>query len=193
VNNRETRRIDVDPARGSLVTEVFELYATGRYSLTSLAQIAYELGPRHWRGDRRMTTSEIHRMLRNPIYTGAFLWLGTLRRGSHAALVSRETFDRVQHVLGGRARPRSGRRHALMELLTCCRCGCAMTAERKKGRYVYYRCTGFKGRCGNTYIREEALGGLLGATLAPIQIPAPVAEGIAAALRYRRSDGAGTP
>ena len=25
-----------------------------------------------------------------------------------------------------------------------------MTAELKKGKYVYYRCTGFKGRCGNT-------------------------------------------
>jgi hypothetical protein len=24
-----------------------------------------------------------------------------------------------------------------------------MTAEKKKGKYVYYRCTGFKGKCGN--------------------------------------------
>lgn len=27
-----------------------------------------------------------------------------------------------------------------MGLLTCVRCGCSMTAEKKKGRYVYYRC-----------------------------------------------------
>jgi hypothetical protein len=32
-----------------------------------------------------------------------------------------------------------------------------MTAERKKGRYTYYRCTGFRSRCGNGYIREEHL------------------------------------
>jgi hypothetical protein len=51
------------------------------------------------------------------------------------------------------------------ELLTCARCGCMMTAELKKGKYVYYRCTGFKGRCGNTYIREEALSELFGPTV----------------------------
>ena len=32
----------------------------------------------------------------------------------------------------------------------------------EEGRYVYYRCTGFKGACGNTYIREERLADLLG-------------------------------
>ena len=44
-----------------------------------------------------------------------------------------------------------------MGLLTCGRpdCGCTMTAELKKGKYIYYRCTGFKGHCGNTYIRQE--------------------------------------
>ena len=29
--------------------------------------------------------------------------------------------------------------------------------ELKKGRYVYYHCTGGRGRCGNTYVREEDL------------------------------------
>ena len=70
-----------------------------------------------------------------------------------------------------------------MGLLTCARCGCAMTAERKKGRYVYYRCTEFKGRCGNTYVRQEALAALLGTTVQAIQIPPDVADEIAAALR----------
>jgi site-specific DNA recombinase len=58
-----------------------------------------------------------------------------------------------------------------------------MTAETKKGKYMYYRCTGFKGRCGNTYIREEQLSGLLGNVVKAVQIPTEIAEGIAAALR----------
>jgi hypothetical protein len=52
--------------------------------------------------------------------------------------------------------------HAFMGLLTCARCGCSITAERKKGKYTYYRCTGFHGPCGNAYIREERLSALLG-------------------------------
>ena len=59
-----------------------------------------------------------------------------------------------------------------------------MTAELKKGKYIYYRCTGFKGRCGNTYIRKEALSELLGGTVQGIQIPQDVADEIATSLLY---------
>ena len=166
------------------MARVFELYASGVYSLKALTVKAFEIGLRHPRGDRRIAKSEMHRMLLNPIYTGDFLWLGQRRRGSHEPLVSRETFDRVQAVLHRKSRVRSSKqRHAFMGLLSCARCGCAMTAEKKKAKYIYYRCTGFKGACGNTYIREERLADLLGGTIAPIQITAEIAAGIADALR----------
>jgi site-specific DNA recombinase len=83
VNNRTTHRIEVDAARGSLITAVFDLYADGQHSLKSVARRAYDLGLRHSRGNRRMTTSEIHRMLRNPIYTGEFRWLGCITARTH--------------------------------------------------------------------------------------------------------------
>lgn len=39
-------------------------------------------------------------------------------------------------MLGGKPRPRAAaRQHAFMGLLTCARCGCAMTAEKKKGKF----------------------------------------------------------
>jgi site-specific DNA recombinase len=63
-----------------------------------------------------------------------------------------------------------------------------MTAERKKSKYVYYRCTGFKGKCGNSYIREERLADLLGDVVTPVQISPEVAEGIACALRATSTD-----
>src|SRR5712691_3237483 len=44
VNNRTTRRIDVDPVRGPLVARVFTLYATGEFSLKAVAQRAFEIG-----------------------------------------------------------------------------------------------------------------------------------------------------
>ena len=85
----------------------------------------------------------------------------------------------------GKGVKRNGHRkhlHAFMGLLKCGRCRCTMTAEKKKGKYVYYRCTGFKGACGNAYVREEKLADLLGDVIKPIQIAADVAEGIATAL-----------
>jgi site-specific DNA recombinase len=126
-----------------------------------------------------MMKAEIHRILRNPIYTGDFRWNGTLFHGSHEPLSSRDTFNAVHAVLNRKPRARYPKqRHAFMGLLTCARCGCAMTAERKKGKYTYYRCTAFHGRCGNAYIREERLAQLLGGVVNTIQLRERIAKAI---------------
>src|SRR5262249_23341333 len=75
-----------------------------------------------------------------------------------------------------------------MGLLTCAQCGCAITAERKKGKYVYYHCTDHHGGCENTYIREERLSDLLGEVMKPIQIPPEVAALVANRIRCSDQD-----
>jgi hypothetical protein len=42
-------------------------------------------------------------------------------------------------------------------LVSCGHCGCALVAKKKKGKYVYYHCTGNKGKCQEPYAREEVL------------------------------------
>jgi site-specific DNA recombinase len=46
---------------------------------------------------------------------------------------------------------------AFSGLVSCGHCGCALLAEKKKGKYVYYHCTGNKGKCQEPYAREEVL------------------------------------
>src|SRR5262249_48280156 len=101
-----------------------------------------------------------------------------------------ERFAEVQAVLSGKPRARYPKqKHPFMGLVRCGRCGCVMTAEKKKGKYVYYRCTGARGACGNAYIREEQLATLLGRVVAPIQITAEIADDIAAALQASETIG----
>jgi hypothetical protein len=102
VKNRETHRIDVGAARGPLVARVFERYATGDYSRKAITKLAFEMGLRHPRGDRRMTKSEVRRMLQRLVYTGEFMWMDKKYVGSHEPLITRETFDGVQAALRGR-------------------------------------------------------------------------------------------
>jgi DNA invertase Pin-like site-specific DNA recombinase len=191
-NNTTTRRIEIDPERGALVAKLFEWYAQGGVSLKELTRRAFSIGLTHNRsrsGPRRMTKSEVHRLLRNPIYVGDFRWNGHLYRGSHEPLVSRDVFDAVQDVFERANRPKyTKHRYAFAGLMTCALCGCTMTAERKKERYVYYHCTGFKGACGNTYIREEELSARFGEVVRRIQIPDDVADGIADTLRTSQAD-----
>jgi len=88
-NNTTTRRIEIDPERGPLVAKQFEWYARGDLSLKELARRAFSIGLTHNRsrsGPRRLTKSEVHRLLRNAIYVREFLWNGKLYRGSHEAI-----------------------------------------------------------------------------------------------------------
>ena len=110
-----------------------------------------------------MMKAEIHRILQNPIYVGDFRGWDGNKYQARMSRWSRESFQHVQAVPRHKPRARHlKQQHAFMGLLTCARCGCAMTAERKKGKYVYYRCTGYHGGCDNTYIREEQLSDLFG-------------------------------
>src|SRR6185437_11876646 len=98
--------------------------------------------------------------LRNPIFTGSFDWDGRTYRGTHEPLISSELWNRVQQVLDRRFAKRNRKsKHdfAFSGLIACGHCGCSLVGEIKKGRYVYYHCTGAKGKCPEPYVREEIL------------------------------------
>ncbi len=66
----------------------------------------------------------------------------------------------VQDVINGRhlkRRKKSKPAFAFSGLITCGHCGCSLVAEIKKERYIYYHCTGHKGKCPEPYTREESL------------------------------------
>jgi site-specific DNA recombinase len=189
VNNLSTHRIEPDAVRAPLIADVFHLYATGDYSLKALVAQVRTIGLTYPRGNRPLRKSDVHRILQNPIYFGEFVWLGQRYEGVHDAIIDRETFDQVQAVLRRRPRARYPKqRHPFMGLVTCGRCGCAMTAECKKGKYVYYHCTNFHGDCENTYIRQERLGDLLADVIRPIQISQAIADDIATAIQSSDHD-----
>ena len=42
-------------------------------------------------------------------------------------------------------------------LIKCGNCGCYLTAEIKKDKYIYYHCTEKKGTCKQPYIKQEVV------------------------------------
>jgi site-specific DNA recombinase len=86
-------------------------------------------------------------------------------------------------VLRGRNRPKLGKHaFAFSGLLQCAYDNCAVTAEIKKGKYVYYHCTGYRGKCALPYFREEELGDRLGEILKSIHIPDDILAQLEASL-----------
>lgn len=49
----------------------------------------------------------------------------------------------------------AGKPILLRGLITCLQCGCSVTGDIKKEKYVYYSCSNSKGICKKTWIREE--------------------------------------
>ncbi len=151
------RYIEIDDQRAPIIQKVFRLYATGDYSLGLVTKKAYEEGLRNKDG-AKVGKATLHKTLHNPIYYGSFIWGGKLYQGSHTALVSKELFDAVQEAFNAHNKPKQTKKYfAYSGLMVCGKCGCAITAEIQKGKYIYYHCTGFKGKCSDKFIREEEL------------------------------------
>ena len=70
----------------------------------------------------------------------------------------------------------------------CDYCGCAVTAEVKKGKYVYYHCTKARGGCNASYVRKEVLEDMLGEIVRDIVIDATTVEWIKQALHESHVD-----
>ena len=151
------KTIVADPERAPAVWELFNLYASGEYSIRRLQVHAARVGLTNRKGTR-LSRSSIAQFLKNPFYTGDFVWNGKRYQGKHPPIVDKELFDRVQMVMAQRNDTRATEHHfAYTGLLTCAHCGCAVTAEIKKEQYIYYHCTFDKGTCGGSYVREKEL------------------------------------
>jgi site-specific DNA recombinase len=96
-------------------------------------------------------------------------------QGVHEPLVTRVVWERCQEILDGRHEKKHRKvKHDFVfsGLVNCGHCGCSLVGEIKKARYVYYHCTGYRGKCPEPYTREEILenqfaGGLHGLVIPP--------------------------
>ena len=69
-------------------------------------------------------------------------------------------------------------------LVRCGHCGCFLVGELKKGRYVYYHCTGNKGKCDEPYTREGVLHREFTTILKTLAIPDSVLKWLDHELQY---------
>jgi site-specific DNA recombinase len=182
--------IAVDPEYAPVITRLFEWYTTGLYSLKDLSKRVRQEGLVYRKSRAPVPMSAVHKILRTRLYTGTFEWRGELYKGTHQPLVTHELWAQVQEVLDGRRTKRQGleQNFAFSGLIKCAHCGCALVAEIKKGRYIYYHCTGFKGKCGEPYVREEVLERQFARHLAGLRIDEEVFDWIVRALRESCAD-----
>ena len=141
----------LDPERADLVSWAFTAYATGDYTLKSLAAELNSRGltvPATARlPERPISIQSLHRLLSNPFYTGQVTYRGALYPGTHQPLTDTQTFQRVQAVLSSKVNGERTIRHPhyLKSTVYCGICGSRLIiteARPKQITYQYFVCLG---------------------------------------------------
>ena len=176
-----------DPDNAHTIKRLFEQFASGEFSLKELTAHAHKEGITL--RNARIQKSTLHQILRKRLYSGDFDFNGQTYRGTYEPLVARETWERVQSVLvkhGSTNRHRIKHDFSFSGLVRCGYCNCMLVAEVKKGRYIYYHCTGQRGKCHEPYTREESLVKQFAGHLSELVIPQEVLAWLQAS--YAESD-----
>lgn len=162
----------VDKERGYIIRQMFEKVAYDKWSGRKIYHwLKFDLNFKSPRGNKNLTLSNIHLLLKNTFYYGEYEFprgSGNWYKGNYEPLITKELFDLVQAQLTRQVtRSEFGSKEfAFTKLMTCGLCGSGICADeklktQKNGnihRYVYYGCSKAKDRnCKCGYLNEEDL------------------------------------
>lgn len=172
---RKRRTIIIDSDRAPLIKKAFELYAGGRYSLSSLCNEMNQLGLKikesrsKKRGLRPISKHGLQSVLRNIFYVWQFRWNQITWPGNHPAIIDRNLFDAVQAKLEENVSNPKGSTKKYFPfkfLLKCEHCFSSITAEEGWRDHIYYRCTKYRNHnCPGRDYRQEEIDQILAENL----------------------------
>ncbi len=149
---REIRTVIVDVERAPFIREAFTLYASGDWTVVSLADYLAGRGlttvPSPRLPSKPVTEGHLNKILINPYYKGLTKYQGVHYPGRHEALVDEVTWQRVQDVLATHLNGERTRKHPhfLKSTVYCGQCGERLMVQNSRSKtgdvYPYFYCTG---------------------------------------------------
>ena len=170
----DPRTTVIDEEKAQFVRRAYEIYSEGELSLSKTREKLYDEGYIYRPNSPKITVGQLELILKNINYTGVLAFKGEYYEGKHEPIISSELFKKVQKAFKKDNKPQFSETHkfAFAGMFTCAECGCTITAEIKKGKYIYYHCTGNGGKCSQkpVYIREEEIAEQLDEAIKAITI-----------------------
>ncbi len=172
--------IEPHPVLADAVRDAFTMYSSGTLTLSSIKDLWLE------KYKYNAGLSLVAKVLHNDFYAGTMRTSNGAFDHAYEHLIPRALYDEVQYkLLGYKQAPRkyASLPFVYRGMVTCSSCGCRVTFERKKNRYVYGHCTQSRGKHNASYVNEEELTNQFAAALDTLRIPRNEAERILSQLR----------
>ena len=168
------------PQHSLFVKRAFELFAQGNISLRAVVKRMYNEGYLYLPSSDKISVSQLEKMLKNECYIGFVKHNGELIKGKHKALVSDIMFRKVQIAFKKDNKPDKCTKHTYLysRMMTCGVCKRTITSEMKRGRIIYYHCTGDYGKCANKsiYVPEEVIDKQINEAIKAVTIDESLAQ-----------------
>lgn len=162
----KTKKYMIDEKTAPTVKMIFKMYSEGM----TVPEIVKELNSKGLRTLRglKFTRNSLYAMLKNEKYIGVYTYKDEIRvDGGVPAIISKETFQKVQEMLkmNKKAPSRTWNRieYLLTDKLFCGQCGSKMIGESGKGKsgqkYSYYSCAKRKRdhACNKKSVKQDAI------------------------------------
>ncbi len=175
--SNKNNQIVIDKENSKYLKRAFELYSRGDCSLREVANILFAEGFRS-RAGYKYHKSKLYKIFSNPFYYGVMFMHGEYYSGIHEPIISKTLFDKVQLAMNGRSHSKKQKHlFAFRGMLHCEKCGCLLTATKKKG-FTYYYCTNGRGECEEhkKYLRSEKVEAMLADSLGKLNLSAESVE-----------------
>ena len=185
VREDKKKWVVIEPFESKVVQKMYEWYGSGCSSMLLIRDKLKE------DFNLNFQKSFIDFILKHPFYCGSIPYNGKEYPHVYECIISRELFDKVQQIKAGYNKKHSkfaGLPYIYRGLIRCGECGCMITPEKKKGKYVYYHCTGYKGKHNAAYVREEELTKQFAQLFKSLQIPKDIVDEITSTLRKSHKD-----
>lgn len=163
LHDSDGNRIDVifDPVNSHLVKKMFEMYASGNHSTISVRREIAKQGLESSK-KRPLAPSMVDHILNNTFYYGEMLTGGKIYPHKYQPLITRDLFLKCQQIRKSWKRKpfqAVSKPYIFKGLIRCAKCGCILSPETVKGKFIYYSCTNARKNICNKkfYIPERDL------------------------------------
>jgi len=160
----EQKTCEPDPYVAPIIKQMFQLYSTGDYSMSTLQD---------WLKDKNLISkngtiisfSRINTILNDPFYYGLIRWHGESKIGKHKPLISEQLFNSCQFMLGKHRHflVRERKYDFLLRGFVYCTCGMRLVGDfslirSNHKKLGYYHCQKRYSRdCRQKYIQSKVL------------------------------------